>query len=219
LVILGDLLDFWQVPAGAAIVAHRPLLDRLAAMGARWVIGNHDNALSALIGTPLMIDHPLFQTCCGPFVEQIAGREFLFMHGHEGDPYCCGPNPGTGEITAIISGMLEDRNKGPFRHGHAVEDQFVGTLETALTIWRTLTFQHGRQAEMVAGVEKCRKEKGADVVIYGHTHEPGRIGEYHFNTGSWARTQDTYVKIEGDGVTNVWEWMGTDFRPVIKSLQ
>ena len=38
-------------------------------------------------------------------------------------------------------------------------DEFVGTLEKALTLWRTLTFQHGRQAEMVEGVEKYRQEK------------------------------------------------------------
>ena len=209
LLVLGDLLDWWQVPVGSAIVAHRDLLDRFAAMSAKWVVGNHDNALTALIGTPLMIDHPFLKTASLPFVEEIAGRKFLFMHGHEGDPYCCDPNPGTGEITAIISGMLEDRNKGPFRNHHAVEDEFVGTLETALTIWRTITFQHGRQAEMVEGVEKYRKEKGADVVIYGHTHEPGRIGDYHFNSGSWAKVHDTYVRIEDDGTTNVWEWLGT----------
>ena len=82
--------------------------------------------------------------------------------------------------------MLEDRNKSPVRHGHPVADEFVGTLESALTLWRTLTFQHGRQAEMVAGVEKYRQEKQADVVVYGHTHVPGQIGDHHFNAGSWA---------------------------------
>jgi UDP-2,3-diacylglucosamine pyrophosphatase LpxH len=214
LLILGDLLDWWQVPVGSAVVAYRPLLDRLASIGAKWVIGNHDNALAPLIGSPLMIDHPLFKTCCHPFVEEIGGRKFLFMHGHEGDPYCCDMNPGTGEIVAIIAGMLEDRNKGPFtRNHHAVEDEFVGTLERALTIWRTLTFQHGLQAEMVSGVEKYRIEHQADVVIYGHTHVPGRMGDYHFNTGSWARTNDTYVKIEDDGTVNVWEWLGTWPKP------
>ena len=214
LLILGDLLDFWQVPVGAAIVAHRLLLDRLDAMGATWIIGNHDNALAPLIGTPLMIDHPLFQRSCHPFEETIGGRKFAFLHGHEADPYCCDLNPGIGEITAIISGMLEDRNKSPFTHkGHAVADEFVGTLESALTLWRTLTFQHGRQAEMVEGVEKYRQGKQCDVVVYGHTHAPGRIGDYHFNTGSWARQNDTYVKIEDDGTTNVLEWLGTWPKP------
>ena len=147
-------------PVGPSINAYLPLLDRLAGMGAIWIVGNHDNALAPLIGSKLMLDHPLFQRSCHPFEEEIGGRRFAFLHGHEADPYCCDLNPGAGEITAIISGMLEDRNKGPFdRHGHAIEDQFVGTLEAALTLWRTLTFQQGRQAEMVAGVEKYRQAK------------------------------------------------------------
>ena len=107
-----------------------------------------------------------------------------------------------------ISGLLEDRNKGPVRHGHAVADEFVGTLERALTLWRTLTFQHGRQTEMVAGVEKYRREKQCDVVVYGHTHEPGCLGDYHFNSGSWARQHDTYVVISDNGQASVWEWLG-----------
>lgn len=209
LYVLGDLLDFWQVPVGSAIVTYREMLDRLATMGAEWVVGNHDNALAPLAGSPLMIDHPLFKGASGPFEETIGGRKFAFLHGHEADPYCCDVNPGIGEITAIISGLLEDRNKGPFHKGHAVADEFVGTLEKALTLWRTLTFQHGRQAEMVAGVEAYRKERGCDVVIYGHTHEPGNIGDYHFNSGCWARMKDTYVRIEDDGTAAVWEWMGT----------
>ena len=60
---------------------------------------------------------------------------------------------------------------------------------------------------MLDGVEAYRKEAGADVVVYGHTHEPGHIGDYHFNSGSWARTNDTFVRIEEDGRTAVWEWL------------
>jgi UDP-2,3-diacylglucosamine pyrophosphatase LpxH len=210
--ILGDFFDWWEVPLGAAIKAYLPLADRIAALDSDWVWGNHDNALSPLFGTPLMIQHPLFQRAHGPCEEVIGGRRFAFLHGHEADPYCCDLNPGIGEITAIISGMLEDRNKGPFHRGHPVADEFVGTLESALTLWRTLTFQHGRQAEMVAGVEKYRKEKQCDVVVYGHTHQPGRIGDYHFNSGSWARTNDTFVCIEDDGAVEVYEWMGTEAR-------
>lgn len=213
LLILGDLFDWWQVPVGPSVMAYLPLLNRLAAMGAVWVVGNHDAALASLTGTPLMLNHPLFQTCCGPFVEEIGSKPFVFLHGHEADPYCRDVNPGTGEITAIISGMLEDRNRSPVHGRHAVEDEFVGTLEKALTLWRRLTFQHGRQAEMVEGVDQYRIEKGAAVVVYGHTHAPGRIGDYHFNTGSWAREHDTFVRIEDDGTTGVWEWVGTWPKP------
>jgi UDP-2,3-diacylglucosamine pyrophosphatase LpxH len=220
LLILGDLLDFWQVNLGAAVTAYLPLLDRLAALGATWIVGNHDNALAPLIGTPLMIDHPLFKRSCHPFEEEIGGRKFAFLHGHEADPYCCDLNPGAGEITAIISGVLEDRNKGPVTHrGHAVEDEFVGTLESALMLWRTLTFQHGRQAEMVTGVEKYRREKNCDVVVYGHTHEPGSIDDYHFNSGSWARQHDTYVVISDNGQASVWEWLGDKAIPHLAKLR
>jgi hypothetical protein len=154
-----------------------------------------------------MPDHPLLRTACHPFEEIIGGRRIAYLHGHEADPYCCDLNPGTGEITAIISGMLEDRNKGPFHNHHAVEDEFVGTLEGALTLWRRLTFQHGRQEEMVAGVEKYRQKQRAAVVVYGHTHEPGHIGDYHFNTGCWARRHDTFVSISDGGQGSVWEWL------------
>jgi len=212
--ILGDLFDWWQVPVGAAIVAYRALLDRLADLGATWIIGNHDNALAPLIGTELMPDHPLLRTACHPFEEIIGGRKIAYLHGHEADPYCRDLNPGTGEITAIISGMLEDRNKGPFRNHHAVEDEFVGTLEGALTLWRKLTFQHGRQEEMVDGVEAYRRNHQADVVIYGHTHAPGNIGDYHFNTGTWARTNDTFVRLNDDGRAAVWEWLPSN-RPAL----
>ena len=205
LLILGDLFDWWQVPVGSAVTAYLPLLDRLAQMGATWIVGNHDNALAPLIGTPLMPDHPLLKTACHPFEEIIGGRNIAYLHGHEADPYCCDLNPGTGEITAIISGMLEDRNKGPFHNHHAVEDEFVGTLEGALTLWRKLTFQHGRQEEMVDGVEQYRRNHKADVVIYGHTHAPGYIGDYHFNTGCWARDHDTFVCISDGGMVSAWE--------------
>jgi len=210
LLILGDLFDWWQVPVGAAIMAYRPLLDRLADMAATWVVGNHDNALAPLIGTELMPDHRLLKTARHPFEEITGGRKIAYLHGHEADPYCCDLNPGTGEITAIISGMLEDRNKGPFRNQHAVEDEFVGTLEGALTLWRRLTFQHGRQEEMVDGVEKYRQNHEAAVVVYGHTHAPGYIGDYHFNTGSWAREHNTFVSISDDGMVSVWEWLPDD---------
>ena len=123
-----------------------------------------------------------------------------------------------GEITAIISGLLEDRNKGPVHHGHAVADEFVGTLESALTLWRTLTFQHGRQTEMVAGVEKYRRERTCGVVVYGHTHEPGNIDDYHFNSGSWARQHDTYVVISDNGLASVWEWLGDKAIPYLAKL-
>ena len=213
LYILGDLFDFWQVNLSKAVVTYSDLLDRLDDMEAVYVVGNHDGALSHFINTPMMLGHRFFKRMRHAFEETIGGRRFAFLHGHEADPYCRDDKPGTGEITAIISGLLEDRNKNPFRKGHAVEDLFVGTLERALTLWRKLTLRHGRLDEMLDGVEAYRKQKSADVVVYGHTHEPGQIGDYHFNTGSWARARNTFVCIDDEkGEAKMWEWVDT--RPV-----
>jgi UDP-2,3-diacylglucosamine pyrophosphatase LpxH len=134
LLILGDLFDFWQVNLSSAVNAYRELICRLAAMHATYVLGNHDNAFVGFVGTRFMPDHVLFRRSQTAFETRIGDRRFAFLHGHETDPYCRSLNPGTGEITAIISGMLEDRNRGPFHDRQAVEDEFVCTLESALTL-------------------------------------------------------------------------------------
>jgi len=210
LYILGDLFDWWQANLSKSVRAYRDLLTRLTHVGpagALWVAGNHDNALTDFIGSEIKLRGLELPAMSKAFEATIGGRRFAFLHGHESDPYCRDLNPGTGEITAIISGLLEDRNRGPFtRDHHAVEDQFVGTLEGALTLWRKLTFQHGRLDEMLDGVEAWRKEAEADVVVFGHTHEAGHIGDCHFNAGTWARTNDTFVRIGDDGRAAVWEW-------------
>jgi len=220
LYVLGDLFDWWQANLSKSVCAYRDLLARLAhtgLSGALWVAGNHDSALTDFIGSEVELRGLELPAMCKAFETTIGGRRFAFLHGHESDPYCRDLNPGMGEVTAIISGLLEERNRGPFdRYHRAVEDKFVGTLEGALTLWRKLTLQHGRLDEMLDGVEAWRKEAGADVVVYGHTHEPGHIGDYHFNTGTWARTNDTFVRINYDGLAAVWEWL-PDNRPALFS--
>ena len=218
LYVLGDLFDWWQANLSRSILAYRDLLARLThvgRVGAVWIAGNHDSALTDFIGSEITLRGLELPVMSKAFEATIGGRRFAFLHGHESDPYCRDLNPGSGEITAIISGLLEDRDRGPFDRSHcAVEDKFVGTLEGALTLWRKLTMQHGRRDEMLDGVEAYRKAAGADVVVYGHTHEPGCIGDYHFNTGCWARTIDTFVRIDDDGRAAVWEWLPSD-RPAL----
>ena len=135
LLVLGDLFDWWTTNLSASVRAYRELIDRLASASATWVTGNHDNALDGFRNKWMMPNHVLFLRSQGAFEEIIAGKRFAFLHGHESDPYCHDLNPGIGEITAIISGLLEDRNRGPIHNGHPVEDEFVGRLEAALTLW------------------------------------------------------------------------------------
>ena len=45
LIVLGDLFDWWQANLSDSVLAHLPLIDRLATMNAIYVVGNHDCAL------------------------------------------------------------------------------------------------------------------------------------------------------------------------------
>jgi len=137
---------------------------------------------------------------------EIGGRRFLFMHGHEVDSYCNSDNPGVGEITAIVSGLLEDRNESPSKDGKFIEDKFLGVLEKISSRYRMITRQSDRTPEMIAGVEKRRALFDADVVVYGHTHIPGNVRDFHYNAGCWSGDVDTYVKIDDDGTAKVCEW-------------
>ncbi len=207
LYILGDLFDWWQVNLSRSVMAYWGLLRRFDALGATWVVGNHDGALAEFIGEEYFDGLPAFRCCRRAFEQTIGGRRFAFLHGHEADPYCRDANPGAGELTAILSAMLEDRHRGPVdRRGRVLEDRFVGSLERVVSLWRWLNGRPGRLEGMVRDVEEYRVKTQADVVIYGHTHEPGRMGDYHYNAGCWCREKDTFVQIEDDATAGVFEW-------------
>jgi len=207
LFILGDFFEWWQCNFSAVILAYSDLIQRLNAMNAHWIVGNHDNSLEAFPGGTFKISD-IELPCMSKEITLIRNKKkILLCHGHEADTTCCDLNPGVGTITSIISGMLEDKNKGPVKNSTVIEDRFIGTLESALNVWRWLGQEHGRRKELLDGVEAFRKENEADVVIYGHTHEPGRIGKHHYNCGCWCRDTDTFVRI--DESIRLFEWDGT----------
>jgi UDP-2,3-diacylglucosamine pyrophosphatase LpxH len=214
--ILGDLLDWWQCNLSRSVMAYRDLLTAIEFTGIGtpvWVTGNHDSALTEFIGTFIELRGLKLPTLSGPFESVIGNRKFAFLHGHESDNYCSAINPGIGEITAIISALLEEKNKGPVHRGHLVEDSFISALEAPLNLWRHLTLQAGRRDEMIDNVEKYRKAKQADVVVLGHSHQQGRIGNHHFNCGCWCRDRDGFTRIEDDGTVSMWSWMDDHAEP------
>ena len=122
LIVLGDLFEFWQMNLSKIITLHKPLMDRLAAMDATYVIGNHDADFDHFIGTGFL-SHPLFEKMSRPFEREIGGKRFKFMHGHEVDPFNSGDTPGKGRVFCILAGMREDENKSPvLPNGEFVED-------------------------------------------------------------------------------------------------
>ena len=211
LYILGDLFDWWQCNLSASVLAYKDLLDRLITvgpLGTLWVVGNHDNAFVKFISATPGIHGDYLPTMSKPFEATIGGKRFAFLHGHEADPTCRDLNPGIGELTAIMSAMIEDHNKGPNKNGKAVEDLFISALEAPLNIWRHVTHQTDRARELIDNVEAYRKSVGADVVVSGHTHEQLRISDNYFNCGCWCRDRDGYTKIDEDGTVSMWTWNG-----------
>ena len=213
------MFDWWQTNLSTSILAYKDVLTCLSYAGAQWVVGNHDNALTGFLDTPGISRYlPTYMPIPRKaFEATINDRRFAFCHGHEADPTCRDLNPGVGNITAVISALLEDRNKGPNRGGVAVEDAFIGHLEIVLNIWRKLSLQHNRRDELLDGVEAYRNAVTAEVIVYGHTHEAGNIGDYHYNTGCWCRNTDTFVRID-EGI-RLLEWDGTQPKPFAHLLR
>ena len=218
LLVLGDLFDVWQCNFSASVMAYQKLLRALACvgpLGARWVVGNHDGLLVKFLGTGIQLVNACLPTMSGPFEVTVGGRRYAFAHGHEFDNTCNSLNPGIGELTAIISGMLEDR-KGP--DTGTTEDRFIGSLEFPLNLWRAVSHQVSRDEEMLNNAITYRKEAGADTLVYGHTHTAGRVGDSIFNTGCWCRDTDTFIRIN-DGVPSLWVWDDDRAAPFEKELQ
>jgi hypothetical protein len=68
----------------------------------------------------------------------------------------------------------------------------------------------GRFVEQLLGQGRFtfnRQAEGYDIAIVGHTHEPGRMGDWYFNTGSWATTKNNFVRITSEGDVKVFDWV------------
>lgn len=210
LVICGDLFELWQSNISKVLTKRLDLLDRLARMNAIYILGNHDSDLNYFIGTN-WLGHPFFQTMRQDHTEKIGGRYFHFIHGHQADSYCAGDTPGLGRITAIYSGLAEDRNGGPTLNKYrTVEDKVVGRLERLVSLWNRLRGKPDRFTEINRHLRDIRDQEPA-VIVCGHTHFPGHIGQWHYNTGTWAERVNSFLCIK-DGQVGVFDW--TNYRAV-----
>ena len=153
LIIAGDLFDLWQCNFSRSVKHYGPLLDRLAAMHAIYVVGNHDIDLLHFTGTHFL-NHPLFDTLCGPFVLNNGRRRIKIMHGHEADKYCSNEMPDFSRILATITGLLEDKNGGPMKGRSSIET----CLSAAWKRWSPSTSGFGEKA---AGSRTDRRSEAA----------------------------------------------------------
>lgn len=217
LVICGDLFELWQSNVSKVLTKRVYLLDRLARMGTIYVLGNHDADLRYFMegshNGGIQLTHQFFQRMCDSFTLRRAGRVFYFTHGHLADQYCSSETPGIGRITAIYSGLAEDKHGSPMLDKYrTVEDKVVGRLERFVSLWNRLRGKPDRFTEI------NRKLKGwADhdrsIIICGHTHFPGHIGEWHYNTGTWAERTNSFVLVNDAGTAGVFDWVNREARP------
>ena len=228
LIILGDLFEFWQTNFSRVMIKNMPLIERLGQLKPIYVIGNHDIDLVGFIEHKLLQPN-LFQNLSGPVVRKIGDKTFYFMHGHEVDPANSGETPGVGRVAAILGGIGEDLFGSPLLpNGQQVEVVLMKWVNYALGLWRlflnwckrkitkgkipapksqlTPRQNPDREQEVLLCYKAHREENHYDAVIVGHTHKPGRIDNWYFNCGSWATSDNNFIRITPSGEVQIFDW-------------
>jgi len=229
LIITGDLFEFWQVSIGKVLTKWLKLINRFAAMDTTYVVGNHDIDLEALIGTD-MLAHPLFKKMSRRFVREIGGKKFMFMHGHEADPYNKGDTPSWTRILTIFAGIVEDVNGSPLLGtGVTVEEALLNISVPLMKAWNWLVNLRYKKAiggkspspskreltpsqnperaqKLLDDYKKDKETELYDIAIVGHTHQVGRFEDWYFNSGCWVKEINNFLRISTDGQVRVFDW-------------
>ena len=223
LVILGDFLELLRYPLDSIIARRGGLLDRLAAMKALYVPGNHDADVLSLVdsGAP---PHPFFAGMRGTFTQPIGTRRFRFMHGHEIDPFVNAGWKNVGRMIGAVTYRFELRRESSLLR----RDPSLWTSDHALRLHRrvrcrmTRALREGRvrmSAEKVRVLTRQirtqhmmmnyswdRADDLYDVAIAGHTHYAAAFGGWFFNSGSWTGRTNNFLHISPAGQVDLLDW-------------
>ncbi len=216
-VVVGDLLELWQNNVSECIQHNLPLLDRLAAMKAVYVLGNHEDDFFFWIGTNFL-NHNLFRRMVPKLHVSIGGRRFLFIHGHQADPECDNPRPGRGRMSAIWTGLWEDRHGSPQIGKCSVEDVVLGPMSRVASLAGRLIGLPSRRVQLHRGLRPFLSD--ADAIVFGHTHEAGELhnedgSTWAYNCGCPNNEVPSFVWIEPTGEAAVYDWFCG--KPVLNS--
>ena len=204
LIIVGDLLDCWQFNVSKVITVRLPLLDRLSSMGAVYILGNHDADLNYFAGTNLL-NHSLIRNAKRGLTLVVNGKRIRLIHGHEADPYCISDIPGVGRITAILSGIAEDKHGSPMASKYkTIAQKVVGPMDRAVSHFNWLRGKPSREKQMNRALKSLACTY--DVLISGHTHKAGHIGNWYYNSGTWAEFRNSFLVINQNGTVGVFDW-------------
>jgi predicted phosphodiesterase len=226
LVILGDFLELLRYPIESILVRRRDLLDHLAAMRAVYVPGNHDEDVFSMID-PYCPLHPFFNRIREPFTQNIGGRRFRFMHGHEIDPLMNAGWKNLGRMIGAMTHRYELRRESraatvdSLLRPAALDDPIVrlrlrlrhsmtkalheGRIRMSAERVRLLTRQI-RTQRMITHYFGDKVEDLYDVAIVGHTHYAAAFGDWFFNSGSWTGRSNDFLTISPKGEVEVLHW-------------
>lgn len=226
LLVLGDLLELWRYRCEEILERWGRLLGRLAEMDLIYVPGNHDPLWSDTY-TAVRKMHPLFDKLHRPFIKDIGGRRFKFMHGHELDPLIPTGIQKLSPILCRLSSILEYRQDMCLVTSNVLTDVLEEAGEQVLRLWKKLTLQMNSSAfehlgladetmtqlirpirtrNMLGRFFKEQQDGLYDVTITGHTHKAGCSGQWYFNCGCWTRNVTNYLTIDTDGQIHVFDW-------------
>jgi UDP-2,3-diacylglucosamine pyrophosphatase LpxH len=227
LVILGDFFELLRYPIGSILVRRRELLDRLAAMRAVYVPGNHDDDVFSMID-PYCPLHPFFTRITEPFTQRIGDRRFRFMHGHEIDPLMNAGWKNLGRMIGAVTHRYELRQEsraairsGLRRGALEIDDPMMrlrirlrrrmtralheGRVRTSAEKVRLLTRQIRTQC-MISHYYGDKTDDLYDVAIVGHTHYAATFGDWFFNSGSWTGRATNFLTISPHGQVELLDW-------------
>jgi len=225
LLVVGDLFELWRYTVDQVVEGWHSLLDLLGQMNAAYVPGNHDAVVAALAP---QAHHPFFQNVCTPFTATIGDRRFRFMHGHEVDPLMPACLQRWGHKLGSCSALFEIKDYLLSLTNYALSDFLYDLGEQLLRVFHWLTGNANhvihealrqpvpsgstglkdsiRVQKMLSRFLYHREDVSYDVAITGHTHKPGRFGQWYFNSGSWTRPTNNFLKIDTDGHVEVFDW-------------
>ena len=222
LIVGGDLFELWRYPLEQVTHQWEDLLQRFQEMGALFIPGNHDATVADSKARKL---HPFYESVTEPFTTLVGERRVRFMHGHELDPFQSHCVQDWGKRMGICSCLFDLKDGLLDLTNYAMSDVLYDLGEHILRIWHQLTGndRHAIHRDLCLSPEHAastsirirkmlsrflihREISRYDLAVAGHTHKPGQFGGWYYNSGSWTRPANNFLKIWPDGHAQVFDW-------------
>lgn len=149
-----------------------------------WVEGNHDRGLSEVMS------HLVGVRVYEQYEWEYSGRRFLAVHGHQFDRFL------------VNNALLSSIGEWIYLHMQRFDSNSIWLsrfLDRQNTRWLRLT------PNVCKGAISFARERGAEVVVCGHTHEAMQAehnGIRYLNSGCWiASYPPTYVAFSESGIS------------------